>query len=109
LPGMTAQLRIVISDTGQVLKIPGQALRFRPSGAGPASDRQGASQTAPKAATVWVVGDDGQPSPVAVKLGASDDNGAALLEGPVTEGQQVIIGVADSHKAGGTFGVRLGF
>jgi HlyD family secretion protein len=109
LPGMTAQLRIVVSDTGQVLKIPGQALRFRPSGTGPASDRQDASQAAPKAATVWVVGHDGQPSPVAVKLGASDDNGAALLEGPVTEGQQVIIGVAGSHKSGGYFGVRLGF
>ena len=30
LPGMTAQLRIVVSDTGEVLKIPSQALRFRP-------------------------------------------------------------------------------
>src|SRR6266581_2718976 len=54
LPGMTAQLRIVISDTGQVLKIPGQALRFRPSGAGPASGRQPASQAGSRAsATVW--------------------------------------------------------
>src|SRR5215472_361365 len=37
LPGMTAQLRITVSDTEDVLKIPGQALRFRPKDAGPAS------------------------------------------------------------------------
>jgi len=101
LPGMTAQLRIVVSDTGGILKIPSQALRFRPNGAGPASSKA--------SATVWLVGDDGRPNPVAVKLGASDDNSAALLEGALDEGQQVIIGTANSQKQGGYFGVRLGF
>src|SRR5215468_5940809 len=43
LPGMTAQLRIVVSDTGEVLKVPGQALRFRPSEGGSRSARR--SQT----------------------------------------------------------------
>src|ERR1700756_4999925 len=37
LPGMTAQLRIVVSDTGGTLKIPSQAPRFRPTGGGPTS------------------------------------------------------------------------
>jgi HlyD family secretion protein len=101
LPGMTAQLRIVVSDTGGILKIPSQALRFRPNGAGPASSKA--------SATVWLVGDDGRPNPVAVRLGASDDSSAALLEGALTEGQQVIIGIANSQKQRGYFGVRLGF
>src|SRR5712672_79032 len=101
LPGMTAQLRIVVSDTGGILKIPSQALRFRPNGAGPGSSKA--------SATVWLVGDDGRPNPVAVKLGASDDNSAALLEGPLNEGQQVIVGIANSQKQRGYFGVRLGF
>jgi HlyD family secretion protein len=111
LPGMTAQLRIVVSDTGAILKIPSQALRFRPNGAGPASGRQSASQAASSnaSATVWLVGDDGRPNPVAVKLGASDDNNAALLEGRLTNGQQVIIGVANPQNQRGYFGVRLGF
>src|SRR6201993_2156615 len=39
LPGMTAQLRIVVSDTGEVLKIPAQALRFRPAEASSRSAR----------------------------------------------------------------------
>ena len=110
LPGMTAQLRIVVSDTGNVLKIPGQALRFRPNGASLASSGQTASQVGSGApATVWVVGSDGQPRPVAVKLGENDDSGAALLGGPLTESQEVIIGIANSQKKGRYFGVRLGF
>ena len=108
---MTAQLRIVVSDTGEILKIPSQALRFRPNGGGPASGRQSVNPAASSkaSATVWLVGDDGLPSPVAVRLGASDDNSAALLVGPLTEGQHVIIGTANSQKQGGYFGVRLGF
>jgi HlyD family secretion protein len=111
LPGMTAQLRIVVSNTREILKIPSQAVRFRPNDAGPAPARQGANQAASSkaSATVWLVGDDGRPNPVAVRLGASDDNGAALLEGPLNEGQQVIIGIANSQKQRGYFGVRLGF
>lgn len=111
LPGMTAQLRIVVSDTGETLKIPSQALRFRPNSADPASGRQRVNQAASSkaSATVWLLGNDRLPNPVAVRLGASDDNSAALLEGPLTEGQQVIIGVANSQKPRGYFGVRLGF
>ena len=111
LPGMTAQLRIVVTDTGETLKIPNQALRFRPNGATPASALQSADQGASsqKSATVWLVGDHGRPNPVAVRLGANDDNSAALLEGPLNEGQQVIVGVANSQKQRGYFGVYLGF
>jgi HlyD family secretion protein len=108
---MTAQLRIVVNDTGEILKVPSQALRFRQNSSGPVSSRESPSQVPSSAAsaTVWVVGDDGRPKPVAVKLGASDDNSAALLEGPLVEGQQLIIGVANRQNRGGYFGVRLGF
>jgi HlyD family secretion protein len=111
LPGMTAQLRIVVSDTGEVLKVPNQALRFRSNGSGPPSDRKNANQAASSeaSATVWLVGEDGRPNPTAVRLGASDDNSTALLEGRLSEGQQLIVGVANSQKQSGYFGVRLGF
>jgi HlyD family secretion protein len=111
LPGMTAQLRIVVSDTGDTLKIPSQALRFRPNSAGLASDRQNANQATSSegSPTVWLVGEDGRPNPTAIRLGASDDNSTALLEGPLAEGQQLIVGVANSQKQRGHFGLRLGF
>jgi HlyD family secretion protein len=65
LPGMTAQLRIVVSDAGEVLKVPNQALRFRSKGSGPPSDRKNANQAASSeaSATVWLVGEDGRPNP----------------------------------------------
>ncbi|WFU45440.1 biotin/lipoyl-binding protein (plasmid) [Bradyrhizobium sp. CB82] len=99
------------ADTGEVLKIPGQALRFQPADAGSRSARRSQTEAAsPKAlATVWAVGDDGQPSPIAVKLGATDDNGAELLEGQLAEGRQLIIGVASTQTPKRYFGVRLGF
>jgi HlyD family secretion protein len=112
LPGMTAQLRIVVSDSGDTLKIPNQALRFRPNGARHAADRQNAnliaSSDAPSA-TVWLVGEDGRPAPITVRLGANDDTSTALLEGPLAEGQQVIVGVTQSQRHTGYFGLRLGF
>jgi HlyD family secretion protein len=111
LPGMTAQLRIVVSDTGEVLKIPGQALRFRPAEAGSRSARRSQTEAASSKAlaTVWLVGDDGQPSAVAVKLGATDDNGAEVLDGQLAEGQQLIVGVANTQTSRRYLGVRLGF
>ena len=44
LPGMTAELRVVISDTGNVLKIPNQALHFRPEVTGVAFEPQAQQQ-----------------------------------------------------------------
>ena len=111
LPGMTAQLRIVVSDTGGTLKIPSQALRFHPNNTGPASGHQNESQapSSKASATVWLVGDGGRPRSVAVRLGVSDDNSTELLEGPLVEGQQVIIGISNSQKQRGYCGVSLGF
>ncbi|MEP9399886.1 efflux RND transporter periplasmic adaptor subunit [Mesorhizobium sp. KR2-14] len=107
MPGMTAELQIVVRDSGEILKIPGQALRFRPNGADPTP---GHPSTVPGAsATVWVVGEGGQPAPIAARLGTSDERGAELLEGSLTEGQQVIVGVANPQNQKGYFGIRLGF
>jgi HlyD family secretion protein len=107
LPGMTAQLRIVVSETRGILKIPNHALRFRPSDASSSSGHQTASSQA--SATVWLVGDGGRPRPIEVRLGTSDDNSAELLEGGLAEDQQVIIGIANSQKQRSYFGVLLGF
>lgn len=111
LPGMTAQLRILVSDTRGILKIPSQALRFRPKDTTPPPRHEAANQTASfqNSATVWLVGDDGQPKPVAVRLGVSDDNSAELLESTLVEDQQLIIGIANSQQQRSYFGLRLGF
>lgn len=111
LPGMTAQLRIVVSDARGILKIPSQALRFRPNDAGSSSGHPAANQvvSSQTPATVWLVGDGGRPMPVEVRLGVSDDNGAELLDGAIGANQQVIVGIANSKEQRSYFGLRLGF
>ena len=111
LPGMTAVLRLVVSDTGDTLKIPNQALRFRPSGSGPAVEN---NATPPLSAaggtgTVWVVGNNGAPVPVNVKLDVSDDNSTQLPGGDLQADRQLIVGVATPQSRVGVFGLRLGF
>ena len=111
LPGMTAELRVVVSDTGSVLKLPNQALRFQPEMANIGVERQASQQSAPSAATaaaVWIVGADGRPWSIAVHIGQSDDSGTELLDGPLAEGQPLIVGVAKPRQRAGFMGLRLG-
>jgi HlyD family secretion protein len=61
LPGMTAQLRIVVSEQAGILKIPSQALRFKPKNAPAEVSGRALDQAAAKAlATVWIAGSDGR-------------------------------------------------
>jgi HlyD family secretion protein len=111
LPGMTAELRILVSDTGEVLKIPNQALRFRPEATDLAPERQLEQQasSAGTSSTVWIIGTDGRPVPVTVHVGQSDDSGTQLLDGPLAQGQPLIVGVGNSQVPAGFLGIRLGF
>jgi HlyD family secretion protein len=72
LPGMTAHLRIVTERRASVLKVPNAAL-----------DRAGAR--------VWVL-EAGKPKAVAVRLGVSDGTSTELVQSPLAEGTQVIVG-----------------
>jgi HlyD family secretion protein len=104
LPGMTASLRILIDEHAGLLKIPNQALRFRPEGekfAAEASDKG--------SATVWVIGKNSQPAPVPVTVGLSDDSGTEVRSSELREGQPVIVGIATPGEEAGPFGIRLGF
>lgn len=111
LPGMTAVLRVVISDTGDTLKIPNQALRFRPAASGRATEGNPAATGLPTAGSgrVWVVSNSGVPAPLDVGLGASDENSTQVLGGALQEGQQLIVGIATPQSRVTTLGLRLGF
>jgi HlyD family secretion protein len=103
LPGMTANVRVVVDNRENVLKIANAALRFRP----------GATQAPPAAAPgrLWVPGPDGQPKAVEVRTGLTDGSSTEILEGPLKEGDEVIIGAGEppgaAKKAGGPSGSRL--
>jgi HlyD family secretion protein len=103
LPGMTASLRILINESPDILKVPNQALRFRPK-----TEPEARDNSSDGSATVWVLTDGHNPLPVRVTTGRSDDRTTELLSGKLKENQSVIVGVATSN-AGGPLGIRLGF
>ncbi|MFN7085188.1 MAG: efflux RND transporter periplasmic adaptor subunit [Burkholderiales bacterium] len=199
LPGMTANVRIVVDTRQGVLKVPNAALRFRPAGVAdarlPAAEapsakgggQQGAQardrlvkelgldaaqqakleaifnetrdriraintedqnerrqqaerlraesrariaeilnpeqrkryeeMTAARAAggasggRVWILGRDGKPQPLTVRVGLTDGTHGEVLAGELTEGMEVIVGTAEAGKgrAQPASGPRFGF
>jgi HlyD family secretion protein len=82
LPGMTASVQLTIDSRQSVLKLPNAALLWRPT-------------ALPQAATarVWTL-QEGELTPVDVRLGLTDGNWTELLDGQLAEGTDVIVGVA---------------
>src|SRR5205823_2502476 len=96
LPGMTANLEVVVAKRDHVLKVPNIALRFRPAelpiDEGP-RDTQGGAVAAKGhhhidmpgvAGRVFVVGSDGKPAPVPLRLGVTDGRMTEVLAGNLT-------------------------
>ena len=114
LPGMTAILRITVTEAKDVLKIPSAALRFRPAErlAAPAEALAASGELgmpeegAP--ALVWVL-DDGELSAQVVGIGVRDGGVAQVLSGSLTAGQAVVVGTAAVSEGASIFGIRAGF
>jgi HlyD family secretion protein len=91
LPGMTANVRVITDRRTDAIRIPNAALRYRP-----ASPANGARPTqvrrASGSATVYVLDASGRPAAIALKSGITDGNFTEMVEGPLKEGQQVIVG-----------------
>ena len=127
-PGMTANVSIVVERRDDVLRIPNAALRFKPTLARPervtappvpAAERLQADKPplAPGASrpgrepkprpTVWVPREGSEPTPVEVKTGVTDGNFTELIDGPLKEGMEVIVGVETSKGSQGGSGGTL--
>ena len=130
LPGMTANVKIVIDKREKVLKVPNAALRFRmpaagdvplntaPSGAAAATGaaRKGAGGSGnrggvPTIRRIWLLEDEGLRSKAVqrmIKTGLSDGNFTEILPDdepklpPLKVGDEVIIGIqsADGKSSG---------
>ena len=126
-PGMTANAEFLVSQKKDVLRIPNAALRFRPpwekkeaedvarqtsrAGDGGRGSRGGGSDRSRRAgsgdgrggrlAKIYVL-KDMQPAQVQARLGITDGSYTEVLDGEITEGQEVILAVSDAAKTGGT-------
>ena len=90
LPGMTANVRIVVENRDSVLKVPNAALRWRPAGA--------ADAQTPGTGRVYVL-EDGEPRPRDVRLGLSDGSTTEVVGGELAEGTEIVIGTAAAGRS----------
>jgi HlyD family secretion protein len=104
MPGMTANVSIIIATKKDALKIPNGALRFRPSERRPEKASTGAERKGP---AVWVL-EKGTPKRVAITPGISDGNYTEVVSGELKEGQEIIVGDLTKPKGSpGRSGPRM--
>ncbi len=98
MPGMTANVSIVIQTRHDVLRITNAALRFRmterPAAAGGAAAGAGEK----KGPSVWML-ENGKPKRVFITPGISDGNYTEVVSGDLKEGQQIIVETIRKGKA----------
>ncbi len=102
LPGMTANLKVVVARREGALTVPNVALRFRPRGTGVESAtvaQVGDDQDQGLRGRVFVLGPGGQPVLVPLRLGITDGRRTEVLAGDLAEGDPVITGFAASAAA----------
>lgn len=124
-PGMTANVAIMVARKDNALKVPIAALRFRP----PQKDRAGykeqrgqsssggnqikSERTAPslveQGQTIWRVGAGGEPEAVTIQTGISDGSWTEIIEGPLQEGDPVIVGIESPRQDRKTSELPPGF
>jgi HlyD family secretion protein len=100
LPGMTANVRVVTEERADVLKLPNAALRMRIAGVEPAERAKapaGAASGGGARGRIYLLGADGKPHALAVRLGVSDGSMTELLadaDAPaeLVAGAEVIVG-----------------
>jgi HlyD family secretion protein len=114
-PGMTATAIIVAELHKDAVAVPNAALRFSPpgTGTGGGAGRRGMGIPVPglgggprpnpansgqaKGPKVWVL-NGATPTPVPVKIGASDGRVTEILEGDIAPGAKVLVDVVEKGK-----------
>jgi HlyD family secretion protein len=105
MPGMTANVSIIIETRHDVLRITNASLRFRmtdrPAGGGAGVVAGAGTKTAgggeKKGPSVWVLV-QGTPKRVSITPGVSDGNYTEIVSGDLQEGQQVIVEALKKSK-----------
>jgi len=111
MPGMTANVSIIITTRRDALRITNAAMRFRmtdrPTGA-VAGKAAAAGPGEKKGPSVWIL-ENGQPKRVAITPGISDGTYTEIVSGDLKEGQNVIVESLKKGKAQqqGTAGPRM--
>lgn len=98
-PGMTAEVKIVVADKKDVLRVPTAALRFIPPSSADIKERP---DELSNNSYVWITLRNGQIGALPVKTGVSDDIYTEILDGDLKEGQKVIVEAVAGSKSNGS-------
>jgi HlyD family secretion protein len=111
-PGMTANVKILVNQRLNVLKVPNAALRYRPASepAAPAGGGKGVRKGAAPEKTVWILDADDKPQRVVVATGESDGTYTEVTTGGLKDGDRVIVAALakTAPAAGGSPGSQTG-
>jgi len=112
MPGMTANVMIIITTRQGVTRITNAALRFRmadrPAGTGSnASAKAGGSPSDKKGPAIWVL-ENGKPKRVGIMPGISDGTYTEIISGEIKEGDEIIVeSLKKSKQPSGQSGPRM--
>ena len=102
-PGMTANVKILVDQRPNVLKVLNAALRYHPASETPlpAAGGKGTKGAAPQQA-VWILDANSKPLRVALTTGESDGTNTEVTSGALKDGDRVIVAeVAKATTASG--------
>ena len=126
LPGMTANVSIVVAEKDSVLTVPNAALRFKPTATGGKTDSsqaegdssaslikkeekqkdQSTENSLSTPARVYILKDQ-KPVAVPIKIGISDSKNTEVLSDNLPTGSEVIVGENSPDKTSRGFQMRL--
>jgi len=106
LPGMTADVRIIVGRKDNVLKVPNAALRFAPAERGSEMVRtpSGEDRDASGGAEVWRLGRDGRQHAHPVHTGLTDGVFTEVMDSDLKDGDEVIVGTSQPTSANARVG-----
>jgi HlyD family secretion protein len=112
-PGMTASVRIVVDERKEAIRVPTQALRYRPTGT-PTTVGNGAPTVAAGATRagdrsegrIWLL-HDRRPQAVTVTIGLNDGRYTEILSGEIKTGDPVIVGEQQPAQSSSSSQPRL--
>jgi len=91
-PGMTANVKILVNQRHNVLRVPNAALRYHPASEAPAPGAaKGARRAIAPEQAVWVLDENNKPRRVVVSTGESDGTFTEITKGDLKDGDRVIL------------------
>jgi HlyD family secretion protein len=90
-PGMTANVKILVSARPDVLRVSNAALRYHPASEAPGRGTTSATKAGSAEKAVWVLEPDGTPQRVGITTGDTDGTSTEVSGGSLHAGDRVIV------------------